>query len=78
MALKITATLVIRKGDLGKLLISQDPSQAAHEIEGWLRDNLPTDLPRDGITVTAEDVKRDGTTKTDSRPFTTAGYLGGF
>jgi hypothetical protein len=65
MALKITATLIVRKGDAQNTLITTDDlDTTAYEVANWLKTNLPTTIPTTDVSVVIEDVKRDGTIKT--------------
>lgn len=64
MALKITATLVVRKRDAQAALISTDLDTAAYEVANYLRTALPSTIAGDDISVVVEDVKRDGSPKT--------------
>lgn len=74
MALKITATLIVRKGDLDNQALAQDTNDAAAQVDNWLRMHLPANLPLESLTVTAVDVKRDGTPKKNQATLDTNAY----
>lgn len=71
MANKITAEIVLRKGDATALGLSTNLDTAAQQVHDFLVVNLQNgigSLAAD-LTVTVEDVYRDGTTKNGDQGF---------
>lgn len=68
MANKITAEIVLRKGDATALGLSTNLDTAAQQVHDFLTVNLPAAITPD-LTITVEDVYRDGSTKNGDQGF---------